>query len=119
MIIDKRLKLAIFSGKDRLTKRLDKEQRFFEKWIEKFIFNAIEEAVAKRNVEVRISYDDIPHQFSYGDYFMMSTTEQLSIIKDYLRTVEGLKIEEINHKSIKVTWDLMLDDQLPIPGSTV
>lgn len=119
--IDKRLQSAIFSGKDRLTKRLDKERSVLEKWAKKFVFPAIESAIAQRQTDVRVATQILPYNYGFDKInFMLTSAEKLEVVRRYIRTIEGLSVEDLTNNEFKIVWNLMLDDQLrPVPSSAV
>lgn len=127
MFIDKRLKSAIFSGKDKLIKRLEREQKVLEKWTKKFIFSAIEGAVSEKRTQIDIHAGSLPHSYGFDHLnFTMSSREKIDVVKKYLEGISGLKVSVvtnqfgINYDTVRVSWNLMVDDQLgPIPSSSM
>lgn len=128
MFIDKRLKTAIFSGKDKLTKRLEREQKVLEKWTRKFIFSAIEKAVVEKRSELEIHSGSLPYHYGFDNRhnFTMGNREKIDVVKRCLEKISGLNVclatnhYGISYDTVKVSWNLMVDDQLrPVPSPAV
>lgn len=93
--IDNRLKTAISLGSNKLSNRINKEEKILCDWATGFIFNHIKEAIVNRHAEVLVCDYMLPHKYGFDRSFILTMREKLQVVKKHLEKVNGLSIGEV------------------------